>query len=40
MRWEFGSVLPPDIRYNLSEQEVDFFTIPFDGCIFMPPHKL
>ena len=22
MRWEFGSVLPPDIKYNLSEQEV------------------
>ena len=22
MRWEFGSVLPADIKYNLSEQEV------------------
>ncbi|XP_013394594.1 DNA replication complex GINS protein PSF1-like [Lingula anatina] len=25
MRWEFGSVLPQDIRYNLSEQEVQWF---------------
>ena len=22
MRWEFGSVLPADIKYNLNEQEV------------------
>ncbi len=22
MRWEFGSVLPPDIKYNLCEAEV------------------
>jgi len=22
MRWDFGSILPPDIKYNLSEQEV------------------
>ena len=24
MRWEFGSVLPQDIKYNLSELEVMF----------------
>ena len=22
LRWEFGSVLPPEIKYNMSEQEV------------------
>ncbi|XP_033636748.1 DNA replication complex GINS protein PSF1-like [Asterias rubens] len=26
MRWEFGSVLPADVRQNLSEQEVQWFT--------------
>ncbi|XP_071479044.1 DNA replication complex GINS protein PSF1-like [Diadema antillarum] len=26
MRWEFGSVLPADVKYNLSEQEVQWFT--------------
>ncbi|XP_035688590.1 DNA replication complex GINS protein PSF1-like [Branchiostoma floridae] len=26
MRWEFGSVLPPDIKYNLSEQEIQWFS--------------
>ncbi|XP_048585920.1 DNA replication complex GINS protein PSF1 isoform X2 [Nematostella vectensis] len=26
LRWEFGSVLPDDIKYNLSEQEVQWFT--------------
>ncbi|XP_055956848.1 DNA replication complex GINS protein PSF1 isoform X2 [Patella vulgata] len=25
MRWEFGSVLPADIKYNLCEQEVQWF---------------
>ncbi|KAK7487102.1 hypothetical protein BaRGS_00021597 [Batillaria attramentaria] len=25
MRWEFGSVLPADLRYNLCEQEVQWF---------------
>lgn len=25
MRWEFGSVLPPDIKTNLSEKEVQWF---------------
>lgn len=22
MRWEFGSILPPEVKYNLSEPEV------------------
>jgi len=26
MRWEFGSVLPADIKYNLCEEEVKWFT--------------
>ncbi|XP_072045912.1 DNA replication complex GINS protein PSF1-like [Amphiura filiformis] len=26
MRWEFGSVLPPDVKLNLSEQEIQWFT--------------
>ncbi|CAK8693829.1 unnamed protein product [Clavelina lepadiformis] len=26
MRWEFGSVLPPDIRRNMSEREVQWFS--------------
>ncbi|XP_005105028.1 DNA replication complex GINS protein PSF1 isoform X1 [Aplysia californica] len=26
MRWEFGSVLPSDVRYNMCEQEVQWFT--------------
>ncbi|ESO91986.1 hypothetical protein LOTGIDRAFT_233274 [Lottia gigantea] len=25
MRWEFGSVLPADIKYNLCEQEIQWF---------------
>lgn len=25
MRWEFGSVLPMDIRYNMCEQEIGWF---------------
>merc|ERR1712038_2175212 len=25
MRWEFGSVLPQDVKYNLSEHEVQWF---------------
>ncbi|CAL1528415.1 unnamed protein product [Lymnaea stagnalis] len=25
MRWEFGSVLPPDVKYNMCEQEVQWF---------------
>ncbi|KAI5712254.1 hypothetical protein M8J76_013523 [Diaphorina citri] len=26
MRWEFGSILPPDIKNNLSDSEVEWFT--------------
>ncbi|XP_068085385.1 DNA replication complex GINS protein PSF1 isoform X2 [Anabrus simplex] len=26
MRWEFGSILPPEIKYNLCEPEVQWFT--------------
>ncbi|XP_046558074.1 DNA replication complex GINS protein PSF1-like [Haliotis rubra] len=26
MRWEFGSVLPTDIKYNLCEQEIQWFS--------------
>nr|CAB3249045.1 DNA replication complex GINS protein PSF1 [Phallusia mammillata] len=26
LRWEFGSVLPPDIKNNMSEKEVQWFT--------------
>ncbi|XP_074662145.1 DNA replication complex GINS protein PSF1-like [Tubulanus polymorphus] len=25
MRWEFGSVLPADIKYNLNDQEIQWF---------------
>ncbi|XP_059149499.1 DNA replication complex GINS protein PSF1-like [Physella acuta] len=25
MRWEFGSVLPPDVKYNMCEHEVQWF---------------
>ena len=25
MRWEFGSVLPADLKYNLCEEEVQWF---------------
>jgi len=27
MRWDFGSILPPDVKYNLSEQEVCYATV-------------
>lgn len=26
MRWEFGSVLPPEVKFNMSEQEVQWFS--------------
>lgn len=26
MRWEFGSVLPPDIRTNLTSSEIEWFS--------------
>ncbi|KAK2147299.1 hypothetical protein LSH36_561g03098 [Paralvinella palmiformis] len=32
MRWEFGSVLPADIKYNLAEQEVQWF-IKYTKCL-------
>ncbi|KAH3858883.1 DNA replication complex GINS protein PSF1-like isoform X2 [Dreissena polymorpha] len=32
MRWEFGSVLPQDIKYNLSEQEVQWFN-KYNKCL-------
>ncbi|XP_052767582.1 DNA replication complex GINS protein PSF1-like [Mya arenaria] len=32
MRWEFGSVLPQEIKYNLSEQEVRWFS-QYNKCL-------
>lgn len=32
MRWEFGSVLPPDTKYSLSEQEAQWFT-KYNKCL-------
>lgn len=32
MRWDFGSILPPDVKYNLSEQEVQWFT-DYNKCL-------
>ncbi|XP_002731436.1 DNA replication complex GINS protein PSF1-like [Saccoglossus kowalevskii] len=32
MRWEFGSVLPADIKTNMSEQEVQWFT-KYNKCL-------
>lgn len=26
MRWEFGSVLPPEVKFNMCEQEVQWFS--------------
>ena len=31
MRWEFGSVLPADIKYSLAEQEASY---PMCGVIY------
>jgi hypothetical protein len=27
MRWEFGSILPPEVKYNLTEPEVFIMTV-------------
>lgn len=26
MRWQFGSILPPDVKANLSQSEIDWFS--------------
>jgi len=32
MRWEFGSVLPADVKYNMCEQEVQWFS-QYNRCL-------
>lgn len=32
MRWEFGSVLPTDVKYNLCEQEIQWFN-KYNKCL-------
>lgn len=33
MRWEFGSVLPPEVKFNMCEQEVHIAGTCISSCL-------